>query len=433
MQQEALPVGFSRGFVDVQPLRQNPAFRRLFLGSALSGFGAQLTVVAVLYQAWELTRNPLAVGAIGLAQAVPSVLLGLAGGSLADVVDRRRIAIAATAGQMFIVALLAVQAEAEVDSIWLLYLLVALLAAFSAVGAPAWRSFPARLLSPQLLGGGLALSHLGFQAALLLGPVLGGLLIAQAGISTAYLVDAATFAAPLYAAWRLPRMLPAQEPGKQRPQALLMGGLQLVARRPLLRGALLTDVCATLLAMPVALFPAINEERFGGDPATLGLFFSAIAVGGISAGALSGFATRASRTGNVLLIAATGWGLALAGFGVAQPLWVALACLSLAGAADTISVICRGTIVQLATPDSFRGRVNAVDHVVGVSGPDLGNFRSGLVAGATSPTIAAASGGLMCVAAIGLLALTHPSLRRFKISDPSTVVASEASATASHP
>jgi MFS family permease len=193
-----------------------------------------------------------------------------------------------------------------------------------------------------------------------------------------------------------------------------------------LRGAFLTDALATVLAMPIALFPMVVAQRFGGAPQTLGLLFSAIAVGGVVAGALSGAVTRSRRPGSTMLAAATVWGLGIAGFGLAGQLWLVLLCLAVAGAADTVSVISRGTVVQLATPDSHRGRVSAVEHVIGVAGPDLGTFRGGLVAGLTSAAFAAVSGGLLCVLGVALVAARNPALRRFDAAahtDPETLSA----------
>jgi hypothetical protein len=197
-----------------------------------------------------------------------------------------------------------------------------------------------------------------------------------------------------------------------------------------LTGALLTDVLATVLAMPVALFPAINAERFGDRPETLGLFLSAIAVGGIAAGTASGAVTRTGRPGLVMLCSAGVWGAGLAEFGLASPLWLALACLVIAGAADTLTVISRGSILQLETPDSHRGRVSAAEHVIGMSGPDVGNFRGGLVAGVTSAAFSVVSGGLLCLAGIVLVALLNPALRRFRAADPEREAADQAASSA---
>ncbi|WP_020673491.1 MFS transporter [Amycolatopsis nigrescens] len=400
------------GLIDLRPLRSSPAFRRLWLGSSASTFGGQLTVVAVLSQVWELTGSPVAVGAIGLAQAVPMVVFGLIGGTLADAVDRRRLVLCTTLGQIVSAVLLAGQALTGLASLPVVLGLVALQAACGGLGAPARKTFVARLLPEELVGAGIALSHLSFQAAMLVGPAVAGLVTAKWGGGTCYLLDVLTFGAGLYGVLRLPSMRPGADASRPGLRAI-WEGWRFIGRRPVVSGAFLTDVLATVMAMPIALFPAINDERFGGSPESLGLFLSAIAVGGITAGAASGMVTRARRPGAVMLAAAGMWGLGLAAFGMAQSLWLVLGCLAVAGAADTVSVISRGAIVQLATPDSHRGRVSAVEHIVGVSGPDLGNFRGGLVAGATSASFAIISGGALCVLGIAGLAVANSSLRRF--------------------
>lgn len=400
------------GLVDTRPLRSTPAFRRLWVGNTLSALGGQLAVVAVLYQVWELTGSPVAVGAVGLAQAVPMVVFGLVGGSLADAVDRRRLVLLTTTGQTASAGLLAAQALAGVGSLWVLLGLVSLHAGFGALGAPARRTFAVRLLPGNQVGAGIALANLSFQAAMLVGPAVAGVVTAVWGVGACYLLDALTFGAALYGVLRLPPMRPIGEPARPGIRAI-WAGWRFIGSRPVLGGAFLSDVVAMVMAMPVALFPVINEERFGGSPQTLGLFLSAIAVGGLTAGAASGTVTQSPRPGAVMLAAAGVWGVGVAGFGLAQSLWPVLSCLALAGAADTISVISRGSVVQLATPDSHRGRVSAVEHIIGVSGPDLGNFRAGLVGGATSASFAIVSGGVLCVLGVAALAVANTSLRRF--------------------
>jgi hypothetical protein len=395
---------------DVRPLRGSRAFRRFWIGFTLSGLGGQLAVVAVLYQAWDMTASPMAVGALGLAQAAPMVVFGLVGGSLADAVDRRWLVLLTTSGQAVVAGLLALQAFIGAGSFAVLLGLVALQMACGALGAPARRTVVARLLPADQVGAGLALTNLSFQIAMLVGPAAAGMIIAAWGVAACYVLDAVTFGAALYGVLRLPVMRPLGEPGRPGIRAT-WEGWRFIAGRPVLRGALLADVLATVLAMPIALFPVVNAERFGGSPQTLGLFLSAIAVGGICAGTVSGIVTRLRRQGAVMLAAAGVWGLAIAGFGLAPDLWLVLGCLALAGAADTVSVITRGAIVQLDTPDSYRGRVSAVEHIIGVSGPDLGNFRAGALASVTSAGFAAVSGGLACALGIAALAATSPALR----------------------
>jgi len=374
-----------------------------------------VAALAVLYQVWELTHSPVWTGALGLVRAVPLVVFGLVGGVLADQVDRRCVVRWTTAAQVLAALGLAAQAVSDLGSLAVLLLLVAVQSAAGALGAPALRTFPVRLLGRELVGAGIALQHLSFQAAMLIGPALAGVVLGAVGLTPAYLVQALAHVAALYAVIRLPAM-PVAGPHSARGPRAFVDGLRHIVGSRVLSGLYVTDLVATLLAMPVALFPMVNEERFGGSPETLGLFLSAIAVGGLLAGLGSGAVTRSDRPGAVQLGAAGAWGAALALVGIAGPLWLALLALAVAGAADTVSVISRGAAVQLVTPDTHRGRVTSVEHVIGIAGPELGNFRAGVVAGATSAAFAAASGGLACVAGILLVALTNRPLRQFRVS-----------------
>ncbi|AWL39527.1 MULTISPECIES: MFS transporter [unclassified Streptomyces] len=404
-------------FLDTRPLRGSRPFRDLWIGSSASQLGGQIATVAVLAQVWDLTGSPVGTGAIGLATGVPMVLFGLLGGTLADTVDRRAVVRATTAGQLLAAVGLCVQAAVGNRSVLVLLGLVALGAACGALGAPARRTFPVRLLPADQVAAGLALTNVSFQAAMLAGPALAGLVIARWDFSAAYAAQAVAVAVSALAVTRLPSMKPEGTDGgagsRRRPER---GGWRIVLRRPTLWGSMATDLSATLLAMPIALFPLVNEIRFDGDPQTLGLFLSAVAVGGITAGLLSGTVTRLRRSGLVQLTAAGVWGLALAGFGLAGPLWVVLGCLAVAGAADTVSVVSRSALVQLETPDAYRGRVSSVEHVIGVAGPELGNFRGGLLASVTSAPFALVIGGLSATAAVAVVAATNSSLRAYRTS-----------------
>lgn len=403
----------AQGLIDLSPLRLSPAFRRLWVGRSLSGLGRQLAIVAVLYQVWELTHDPIWVGAIGLVRGLPTVVLSVIGGSLADIVDRRRLVLATTAGQVVAMALLAGQALAQLSAVWLVLELVAFHASCDALGAPAYRTFVSRLLPTDRIPAGVALTHLSFQATMLAGPAIAGVIVGRWGVTVCYAVDAAMYCVMLYCVAQLPAMRPTDDTAATSLRAI-WDGWRFIRRQPVLRGTLLTDLVATVSAMPMALYPAVNATTFGGRPETLGLIMSAVAVGGIAAGLGSGSITRAGRPGMIMLVAACVWGAGLAGFGLSQTLWLALGSLAVAGAADTISVISRGAIVQLATPDSRRGRASAAEHVVGVAGPDIGNFRAGLVAGATSPAFALAAGGLVCIAGVAGIALAHRPMREFR-------------------
>ena len=400
-----------RALLDAAPLRSSPRFRRLWLGATCSGLGSQMTLVAVMFQIWQTTRSTVWTGAVGLAQAAPIIVFGLFAGSLVDRADRRRFYLVMTAGQAGCSALLAVQGFAGHTPAVGVLLLVAAQSCFVAGAGPASQTFVSQLLPPSQLAAGLALNRISFQASMLVGPALGGLIVGWAGVGGCYLIDAVTFAAAFAGAFGLPSIRPDGERSRPGLHGVLEG-LRFLAREPVVRGALLTDLTATVLSMPISLFPLVNEERFGGDPRTLGLFLTAIAVGGVAASVFSGTFTRLSRPGLTMLAGATGWGVSLALFGVAPNAWLGLAFLALAGAADTVAVVSRSTVVQVHTPNALLGRVSAAEQIVGQAGPDVGNLRGGLVAGLTSGTTALVSGGLLCVAAVALIARISPDLRR---------------------
>ncbi|MEV7228243.1 MFS transporter [Polymorphospora sp. NPDC051019] len=400
-----------RIMIDLAPLREAPAFRRLWIGSTLSAFGSQMTSFTVAFQVWTLTESSLAVGAVGLAVAGPAILFGLVGGAIADSMDRRRLALVACVAQAVIAAGLVAQAIAGLEQLWLLYLLVAAGATVNAVGGPVRRTFLARLLAPRLVPAGAALNMLAMHASLTTGPMVAGALVAGWGITVAYLVHLLTFVAAFDGLLRLPPMQPEGETA--RPNLRAIGeGLTFIRRSRVIAGAFLTDINATLLGMPFALFPAINAAHFGGSPQTLGLLTAAPAVGGVIGALLSGPIGRIRRPGRGILVAAAVWGASLACFGLTTYLWLALALLVVAGVADVLSVIMQTALVQLATPDNYRGRVGAAEFVVGAGVPHLGNFRAGAVASLVSPAASAFIGGSAVVAGTALIALALPEFRR---------------------
>ncbi|MCG8915103.1 MFS transporter [Actinokineospora sp. PR83] len=403
--------------VDLGPLRASKPFRRLWVGRAFAGLGSQLTLVAVLHQVWQATGSTLWTGAVGLAQAVPLIGLGMFAGALVDRVDRRKFYLVTLTGQAACSVLLAVQAFLDVPVVVVLAL-VAVQSCFVAGGGPAARTFAPRLLPADQLAAGLALQRISFQGAMLLGPALGGLL-GWVGVGGCYLVDVATFGIAFLGAFGLPAMLPGGEPARPGVRGVL-DGLRFLLGHATVRGALLTDLATMVLSMPISLFPLVNAERFGDDPRTLGLFLSAVAVGGVVASVFSGTFTRLPRQGVVMLAGSSAWGVAMVLFGFAANPWLALGALVLAGAADTVSVVSRGAIVQLNTPDELMGRVAAAEVVVGQAGPDVGNLRAGLVAHATSGTAALVSGGVLCVAVVAAVAAFTPGLRKHAYSPSSS-------------
>lgn len=400
--------------VDLRPLRENRQFRRLWLGTTASGLGSQFGAFAVVFYVWERTHSAAVVGLVGLVTGVPMIVLALAGSAFVDHVDRRRLALGCAYGQVAVSLGMAGVAASDVGGVPLMLVFAGLGSAFSSLGGPARHTFIPALLAGERLAAGLALNHLSFQLAMLLGPAAAGLVTAQWGTTWCFVVDAVTFGFALIGIAGLPGGV---QPAEGRPgAAAVRDGFRFTARTPEVRGAFLADLAATMLAMPVALFPVLNAERFGGRPEILGLFTTAVAVGGVAASVLSGLATHRRRPGLVLLVCGAVWAVSLGLVGVSGDLLIVLGLLAVAGGADTWAVVSRGTVVQSSTPPPFRGRVSSLEHIVGSAGPQLGNVRAGLVAAATSGGVSLAIGGATALVATGLIAVSTPALRRFSVS-----------------
>ena len=405
---------------DLTPLRESPAFRRLWAGTTLSTVGSALTTFAVTLQVYEITRSPAAVGLIGLVVMVPLLSVGLFGGALIDAVDRRRLVLACTSGSMAVSAAFAAQSLLGLRQVWLLYVLLAVQAALGAVNAPARQTLMPALLPPGRLAAGMALQRLSFQVTLIAGPALAGVIAAapHLGLNGCYLIDTASFTAALYGTGRLPPMPPSADHPERPRLAAVAAGLSFIRRTPVLAGAFLADLNATFFGLPVSLFPAINAARFGGDPRTLGLFTTAVGVGSLVTAVLSGPLKHLSRQGVGMLVSVAVWGAGFAVFALARSLWLTLLSLAVAGAADTITVVLRGTIVQTVTPDEFRGRVTAADYVVGAGGSELGALKAGVVGSLTSPVISAFSGGVLTVLGSVVIGAALPAFRRYRAVSP---------------
>ncbi len=266
-----MPLG--RLLVDVRPLREHRAYRRLWVGTAVSAIGTGLTAFAVPLQVYRLTGSSAAVGGLGVVRLVPLLTVGLLGGAAADRVDRRRLVLVTSSALAVVAPGFAVQADAGARSVALLYALTAAQSLLVAVDSPARRTFVPRLLPAHQLGAGQALTQLAGRTSLIVAPAVGGLIAAVAGLRLCYLLDAVSYSAALYGLARLPVMPPLHAASTTSVRAVVEG-LRFIRRSPLLTGAFLADLDATVLGVPVALFPPSTRSlrRLGGDagPADLG-------------------------------------------------------------------------------------------------------------------------------------------------------------------
>ncbi|MDA8061279.1 MAG: MFS transporter [Actinomycetota bacterium] len=400
--------------VDTTPLRESPPFRRLWVGTGLSSIGSSMTQYAVALQVFLISHSSLDVGLIGLAVAVPTVTVSLTAGALIDRVERRAMVLACTSAQAALSAVLAYQAIAHLGQLWLLYVVVVAQASVAALNVPARRSFVPSLLRTDQLAAGTALTALAVQVARIVGPALAGLLTATSGLGACYLADALSFAFSLYAVARLVRVTPAPGGGTARGIGAALEGFRFIAGEKLVLGALVADMTAAFLAVPVALFPAINAARFSGNPETLGLMTTALAVGGVVGSGLSGPASRIGRRGLAILAGGALWGAGIATFGLAAPFWADFAALAVAGAGDATAVFLRSAVVQEATPEALRGRVFAAERAAGAGIPQLGDTRAGLIASLATPGLSAIVGGLSAIAGAVVVAALVPDLLKMR-------------------
>jgi MFS family permease len=416
---------FTGVIADVTPLRVSTNYRRLWIGTSVSVVGQQMTVVAVAIQVYAITRSSFDVGMIGAFALVPLIIFGLYGGAIADAVDRRRLILLTSIVLTLLSVVLYIQAVMSVESVALLYAVIALQSGFFAVNNPARSAIIPRLVGADLLPAANTLSQVTMNFGLTVGPLLGGVLIGTSGVQAAYAVDVLTYLVAVYAAWRLPALLPLVADGGEAPSvrgragfASVAEGLRYLKTRTNLLMSFLVDIVAMVFGMPRALFPAVAVKFYGGGAGTVGLLSAAPAVGALIGALFSGRLPRIRWQGRAVLVAIVVWGLAIAAFGLTSTLWVGLAFLALAGAADMVSAVFRSTILQVATPDALRGRLQGVFLVVVAGGPRLGDVESGTVAALFGERVSIVSGGLICVAGIAVLTAAFPRFARYDARDP---------------
>ena len=411
-----------RGFaVDVRPLRESRDFRLLWTGELISQTGHQITTVALFVQVFDLTGSSAAVGAIGLVQLVPMILASMLIGPVIDRRDRRALLLVAQAGQAVASSLLLLGALAGDPPLTLLYVAAAINGALTTVALPTRAAMTPNLVPIRLLPSANALNQVMWNTAAIAGPAVGGVVVARLGLEWAYGLDVATYVVAFGFAIALRPMPPRPEEGvgHEKGLAAVLAGVRYLRGRPVLQSTFTVDLAAMVFAMPRVLFPVLAIERFGGDEATVGILFSAIAVGALVGALGSGWVGRIQRMGLAVVISIALWGVCIAGFGlVGDRLVPALAFLALAGAADVISAVFRSAIQQLTVPDALRGRLSAFNILVVTGGPRLGDFNMGVVAAMTSPTVAIVAGGALCVAGVGLVASLVPQFARWRVGDP---------------
>ena len=424
----------ARFLLDIAPVRDIPAFRRLWIGSTLSMLGSQFTVIAISLEVFELTGSTFAVGMVGFFALVPLIIAGLYGGSIGDATDRRSAGLWTTFGLFIMTVALAAHAWLDIASVAVLYGIVALHSFAQGLNQPVRGAIVPRLVPMRQLPAANALFQLTMGSCLMVGPLLGALTVAGLGFRWAYTVDALSFAVSLWAMYKLPSLPPI--PGEDGATSKagfrsVVEGFRFLATRPNLRMTFLLDLAAMIFAMPRALFPVLGASVLGGDQFTVGLLTAALAAGSVLAGVFSGTFIRINHHGRGCAAAVAAWAVCIMAFGavilVASGGWgrdtawpLVMSCLVLvaAGVMDSVSMLFRTTILQAATPDSLRGRLQGIFIVVVAGGPRLGDAAMGTGGQWLGPGFAALVGAVICFLLVLLLVRMFPGFMRYDARDP---------------
>jgi MFS family permease len=415
---------------DLAPWRASVDFRRLWVSGTISNFGSFLTLVALPVQLKELTGSAAAVGAIGAVELLPLVVFGLYGGALADALDKRKLIVWTEAGQGLLSVALLLNALLPHPAVWPLYVVAALSSALVSVQRPALDSLFPRIVAHEHLPAAASLNSLRWTVGGVAGPAVAGVVVAYAGLGWAYGADLLTFVVSVALVVRIAASPAAHEAAKPSLRAIAEGARYAWGRKELL-GTYAVDLAAMFLAMPLAVLPFLADELDADW--SLGLMYAAVPLGSLLVSLTSGWTSRVHRHGRLVVLAAALWGLAIAGAGVVGNVWLVLLFLTVAGGCDMVSGIFRGAMWNQTIPDELRGRLAGIELLSYSVGPTVGQVRSGGFAAWWGVRASVWSGGLLCVGAVGLLALCLPKLMTYDVRTNEHAVRLRARRTAAVP
>lgn len=392
-------------------------YRLLWFGQIVSLAGSQMQVVATGWLVLQLTNSAFQLGLLGLLRAVPVMILAMIGGTIADLFDRRRLLLITQTILLGISAVLALTTATGTVSMPLIYALTVIAGATNAFDNPARQSLIPNLVPREELTAALTLNVTTFQLGQIVGPLIGGLVVATLGAQGAYAIDALSFVAVLAALLLMrTRIAPNRaERGASKGIGAIVEGFVFVRRNGIILSVMLLDFLATLFGSVQSLLPIFARDVLQVGAAGLGPLYAATSAGAMVAALLLSTRGNIRAQGPTLLIAIGIFGLCLVGFGLSHVFWISLLFLAGSGAADTVSMVLRGSILQLATPDELRGRTTAVHMAFAMGGPQLGQLRAGLVATLIGPLGAAATGGVACVATVVAIAALIPKIRHYRV------------------
>lgn len=402
----------SKVSIDLTPITKYRDFRNLWASGLISYLGSMITYIAIPFQIKNLTHSYVAVGLVGVISLVPLIVFGLYGGLLADALDRKKMLWATEAGLMSLTGILLANSMSKHPSLILIYVVSGLFAAIDGLQRPSADAILPRIVNHKDLPAASALMSMRFQFGVIAGPTIGGLIISTFSVTAGFGVDILTFVLSLIFLTRV-KSVPATAKQKKPSLAGLFEGLRYAMSRQDLLGTYLVDMAAMFFAMPNALFPFWADQLHA--PRALGLLYAAGMIGALIVTLTSGWITNYRFHGRAILLAAMGWGLAIACAGLAHSLALVFFFLALAGASDMVSGLFRSAIWNQTIPDELRGRLAGIELLSYSVGPLAGQLRAASVASVTSLSFSVTSGGVICVFAVVLLASFLPKLRKYDV------------------
>jgi MFS family permease len=394
----------------------------------ISVAGGQMQTAAVLWHVNEISGEPIALGGVGLVRLLPILLFSLIAGAVADVVNRRLLMLVTQVILSVLALTLGLLTLRGIDSLPMIYLILALSAAVSAFDLPARQSLVPNLVPRELLTNAFSLTSIAYQVGSIVGPAIGGLVLANFGIAYAYYFNAFSFIAVIIALLlighvpqeKIKKVVSSSSEASRGPSIWqsVRQGLRFVFNQPIILSSMLLDFFATFFSNAITLLPIFAKDLLGVGPEGYGLLVSAPAVGaGIMAVVLA-FIPKIRRQGQILLIAVVGYGVATILFGLSRTFALTFFALMMTGLTDSLSAIIRNTMRQIQTPDNLRGRMTSINQIFFMGGPQLGEMEAGIVAQLLGPTISVVTGGIGCLLAVLGIALRFPQLRKYNGDEP---------------
>jgi MFS family permease len=395
---------------------RNRNYALLFWGQLISSTGTAMRMVAIPWQVYLLTHSAVALGLIGLAQAIPRLLFSLVGGVFADVLDRRKLLLAINATLTATSAVLALCTLFHIITIAIIYIVVLIAESAASFAFPTRQAIIPTLVPTEQMNDAISLWAVVSQVTGIAGPTAGGFIITWLGIANTYWLDVITYLAVIGSLFLM--VVPCV-PTAKRAQAsfgAVIDGIRFIRTHTVILAIISLDFCATFFGSPFALLPVFAGAILHAGPQGLGILSAADSLGAMALLPFTGRIGHIARQGLGIALAIIAWGLCIIAFGLfPTPLWLAALFLAGAGAANMVSMILRFLVIQLITPDEFRGRISAVNAMFAFSGPLLGQLESGLVAGFFTPQVSVVSGGIACIIATLAIVAFIPRLLRVRV------------------